>query len=318
MDPRSATLSLPSSSSGARCVACVGLVATDFLVRTPFPVPRDTKVRSNGIIRQGGGPAANAAVALARLGIRTTFVGAVGDDALGREQCDELTREGVDASGAVRVAGVPSFVSLILVDEETGERTIFSAPPDRPVLGSGHSFDWRNVSLVLTDGWAGPALGAGLRGAREWGVPVLLDAGTFRPETDEILELCDVVIGSLPFAQEFAGGPEAALERLVERGVRFAAITRGADGAIATVVGAEEAFTVPAIPARVADTTGAGDAFHAGAACGLVEGRSWHDSLRLGAAVASLLCGHVGARGGLPNRSEALAHGHLDRTPGDS
>jgi sugar/nucleoside kinase (ribokinase family) len=310
----------------------VGLVATDFLVRTPFPVPRDTKVRSKGLVRQGGGPAANAAVALARLGVPASFVGAVGDDALGREQRDELERAGVDVANVTPCPGVSSFASFILVDEANGDRTIISAPDDRPVMGPGQSFDVAPFSLVLADGWAGPEQVRCLRDANAHGVPILLDAGSFRPEIDEILGLCDVVIGSSPFAHEFAGGPEAALAALLARGVRFAAITLGAAGAIATVAGSAETFHVPAVPVPrasppggldsaldpVLDTTGAGDAFHAGAACGLLEGRSWDESLRLGAAVASLACGALGARGGLPSRPAALAHGHLDRTPADS
>ena len=63
---------------------CAGLIASDFLTRTEFPVPRDVKVRVQGFVRQGGGPAANAAVGLARLGVPVGFLGAVGEDAVGR------------------------------------------------------------------------------------------------------------------------------------------------------------------------------------------------------------------------------------------
>jgi sugar/nucleoside kinase (ribokinase family) len=178
VDPRIATLSLPSANAGARRVACVGLVATDFIVRTPFPVPRDTKVRSKGLVRQGGGPAANAAVALARLGVRASFVGAVGDDALGREQRDELELAGVDVANVTPCPGVSSFASFILVDEANGDRTIISAPDDRPVMGPGQSFDVAPFSLVLADGWAGPEQVRCLRDANARGVPILLIEGS--------------------------------------------------------------------------------------------------------------------------------------------
>jgi len=318
VDPRTATLSLPPPGRGTRAVACLGLVATDFLVRTRFPVPRDTKVRSNRIVRQGGGPAANAAVGLARLGLHAGFVGAVGDDALGREQLAELADAGVDVGEAAVIPGATSFASLILIDEETGERTILSAPDDRPVLPADAPFDPSRWDLVLTDGWLGPAQRAFVGEAREQGVPVLLDAGSFRPETDELLELANVVIASEPFARELAGGPEAALDRLLARGALMAAITRGARGALAGARGSREHFAVPSVPARVLDTTGAGDAFHAGAAFGLVTGLPWGGSLALGAAVASLVCEQVGPRAGLPALAAARLHGRLDSSGADS
>jgi sugar/nucleoside kinase (ribokinase family) len=94
-------------------------VATDFTVRTAFPIPRDVKVRVPSVVQGGGGPAANAAVALARLGVDSHFVGAVGDDALGERQLRDLAIEGVDVTGALRVARA-SFLSFILVDESDG------------------------------------------------------------------------------------------------------------------------------------------------------------------------------------------------------
>lgn len=291
-------------------MTCHGLVASDFLVRTEFPVPRDRKVRVNDVVRQGGGPAANAAVALARLGARAAFAGAVGDDALGREQIEELSREGVDVSAVEVIRGTGSFVSLILVDAASGARTILSAPEGRP-LASRRVERWSPApDLLLVDGWGGPAQRAAAEVAWEQGIPVLLDAGSLRPDVLALVPFADVVIASEPFAQDWGPkGPSGAVHRLLAGGVRLAAVTRGPDGAIAGAHGSEELFEVPAEAVSAVDTTGAGDAFHGGAAFALASGRTWEESLRLGAFVAARKCLQVGARAGLPALAEARAAG---------
>ena len=315
MNPRFVTLSgrparaTPAASAGpgdrpAR-VLCVGLVASDFLAPVSFPIPRDVKVRLGALLRQGGGPAANAAVALARLGLRVAFAGAVGDDGTGSDQREALRREGVDVDRLVTVPDVPSFVSFILVDETDGSRTILSAPAERPRLGPGSvSFPEPPPDLLLVDGWGGPAQDELARAARAAGVPVLLDAGSCRPEVLDLLALADVVIGSRPFAEAFAGPgpPEPALEKLKNAGPRLVAITDGERGTLAAARGADGVFPVPAFKVNAVDTTGAGDAFHAGAAWALLEGCGWEESLRQGAAVAALKCLRAGARSGLPDR----------------
>lgn len=309
MDPRKATLSRPVAEDETLHVVCAGLVASDFLVPTSFPVPQDVKVRVKGFARQGGGPAANAAVALARLGARAAWIGAVGDDGLGRSQLEELAGEGVDVGGAVAVPGVPSFVSFILVEAASGARTIFSAPEDRPVLPADTPLPDPPPDLLLLDGWAGPAGISLAREARRRGVPVLLDAGTFTPEVVELLAFTEVAIVSTPFAEGMAGRGELerALEGIAAHGPQLVAVTRGAEGVIAGTRGGGSPFAVPAFSVDTADTTGAGDAFHAGAAWGLLRGQSWEESLRTASAVAALKCRRLGARAGLPREAEVSA-----------
>jgi sulfofructose kinase len=289
-------------------VLCHGLVASDFLARTGFPVPRDVKVRVDRFVRQGGGPAANAAVAVARLGGRAVFVGAVGDDALGVEQVRELEHEGVDTSGVTVAPGRPSFVSFILVDASDGGRTIYSAPAEVPhPPPSAAPWPDPRPHLVLVDGWGGEAQLRTAEAARAAGLPVLLDAGSLRDEVEALLPHADVVIGSTPFAEALAGSPAGAVARLIGAGARLAAITRGPDGVLAAAAGAPDPFEVPAFPVEAVDTTGAGDAFHGGAAWALAAGRTWAESLRVGAAVAALKCREAGARAGLPSRAAVEA-----------
>ncbi|MGQ0721602.1 MAG: PfkB family carbohydrate kinase [Candidatus Eiseniibacteriota bacterium] len=301
-------------------IVCAGLVASDFVARVPFPVPRDVKVRVSGFVRQGGGPAANAAVAIARLGGRAAFLGAVGDDALGRSQIEELAGEGVDATGVAVVAGAASFVSFILVDAADGARTIFSAPSERPVLPQATRLPAPAPDLLLLDGWAGAAARPLAREARRAGVPVLLDAGAFTEEVCALLPEVDVAIVSTPFAEAAAGAgrPDDAVRWILARGPRLAAVTAGEQGALAGAAGADETFRVPADPVRVTDTTGAGDAFHGGAGWALARGETWEQSLRVGAAVAALKCRSLGAREGLPTSAELASFLASLDSPGDA
>ncbi len=311
MDARLARLP-PSSVRDAPRIVCHGLIASDFVTRVAFPVPRDRKVRVKEFARQGGGPAANAAVAIARLGGIASFAGAVGDDGLGAEQRRELADEGVDVSRVEVVAGAPSFVCFILVDEADGARTIVSAPHERPMPAAAAPDALRDgAELLLVDGWGGPAQRALVAEARARGIPVLLDAGSVRDEVLSVLPDAHVVIASEPFAREWAEGgePEAAVRAMLRRGVRMAAVTRGPRGVVAGAAGDATLFAVDAVAVDAVDTTGAGDAFHGAAGWALARGRTWEESLRIGAFVAAAKCRSMGARDGLPRAADLAAAG---------
>jgi len=156
------------------------------------------------------------------------------------------------------------------------------------------------------DGWGGPAQKRLARLARDAAIPVLLDAGSLRDQVLELVPVCEVVIASAPFAEALAGngGHAAAISSLKKQGARLVAITRGERGVLAAAAGSDETFEVPACAVDVVDTTGAGDAFHAGAAWGLLRGESWEEALRTAAAVAACKCRKVGARQGLPRPHE--------------
>jgi ribokinase len=271
-------------------------------------VPRDRKVILDRVVRQGGGPAATAAVALARLGVRVSLAGAVGDDAFGETQRRELEREGVDVSRLVTIPGRESLACFILVDESDGARTIFSAPATRPQLPQSEArLGSPPPHLVLLDGWGGAAELALAGEAVRRRVPVLLDAGHRRPQVERLLPLTEVAVVSTGFASAVAarGKPERAVLWLLERGPRLAAVTCGERGVWAGAQGANDVFHVPAFRVtRVVDTTGAGDAFHGGTAFALATGRNWEASLRIGAAVAALKCRRLGGRDGLPRLAE--------------
>jgi sugar/nucleoside kinase (ribokinase family) len=220
----------------------------------------------------------------------------------------------------VVVPMTPSFVAFILVDAEGGARTIFSAPSERPLLPAGIRLPPPPPDLLLLDGWAGEAGAALAREARRLGVPVLLDAGACTEEVCGLLPDVEVAIVSAPFAEAVStrrDRPDDAVRWLLSQGPRLAAVTYGEKGVVAGGAGSTDTFRVPAKPVAVTDTTGAGDAFHGGAAWALARGETWEGSLGTAAAVAALKCRSLGARAGLPTQSELASFlASLDRSGG--
>jgi fructokinase/2-dehydro-3-deoxygluconokinase len=278
----------------------------------------DTPDLTNSVPQlHGGGSAANVAVALARLGVAVTMVGAVGDDGYGRWVRDDLGREGVDVQGVCSVhdAFTPMVMALI---ELNGERLIVVWPPE----SGAHlqlQADAINPALMASASWlhttgmclrASPARDAVLYAmelAREADLTVSLDLNlrleswglgdATRRTFERAIELSDVVFGNaeeeiMPIAG--VDSAEAGAQYLCG-GKRIVVARRGNKGAL--VATPQETFHAPAFQTRVVDTLGAGDAFNGGfiAAClakvGVREAASW------GNAVAALKIGRAGARG---------------------
>jgi ribokinase len=272
------------------------------------PVP-DAKHAVSGFHEGGGGPGATAAVALRRLGTRVRFYSPLTDDEPGRRQRRELEDAGVDLAACPVLAGHASPRAVILVEEGTGRRTIFWSRGDLPALDPDAVppglLD--GVDLLYSDGHDAPCAAALAREARARGLPVVMDAGSVREGSAELVRVCTDVISSRDFAPDLTGrrDPAAALAALRDLGPGRVGLTWGEHG----VLGLDEAglHVVPAFAVGVRDTTGAGDAFHAGYAHALLEGRPFRGCLEYGAAVAALKCRRHGGRPGLPTRPEVEA-----------
>ena len=287
----------------------VGYNAWDVVLPCDALPERDGK-REYPVIRQGGGgPAATAAFALARLGVATRYAGIVADDVPGRLQLEELRGAGVDVSLTIAAPGARSPQAVILVDPDNGERRICWSRGDLRLLRSGEiplsALD--DADLLLCDGHEPAAALPLVREARRRGLPCVLDGGTPREGLAELAAACSDVIGARGFARGTIGIADHrdALLALRDAGAARCATTFGAAGCL----GLEgDAFVrVPAFATEVVDTTGAGDAFHAGYAWGLLRGCGFAEALRCGAAVAALKCRGWGGRSGLPRADEALA-----------
>lgn len=298
-------------------IVVVGYNAGDVIVPVSGPAAADTKVEVPDIMRQGGGPAATAAVCLARLGARVRLVTVFGDDDDARLQRAELLAAGVDLALSVTARGHRSPRAVILVDPARETRTIYWSRGDLPALDAS-AVDpacLDGADLLYCDGHEPPAAAALARAARGRGLPVVLDAGSVRPGADDLVAACTDVISSTVFAPALTGQdlPGDALKALRRLGPRRVAMTFGASGVLALDEDGPGLHHVPAYDVPVCDTTGAGDAFHAGYAFALAAGRAWLDALAFGAATAALKCRGWGGRSTLPARAEVEALMAADR-----
>ena len=256
-----------------------------------------------------GGQVATAVLALARLGLRCAYVGAIGADPEGERVLEPLLRAGVDCSRVRRVLGGQTRRALIRVEPESGERTVEPerdpAVRLRPAdLDSGQIESARALLIDVEDPEAS-LRAAELANAAE--LPVVLDADRRGGGLDALLPAVDFAVVSHELAASFGDGSlRDALRELAARCRRLAVMTLGGGGAAAMARDGETLLESPAFEVEVRDTTGAGDVFHAGFLWGLLQGWDAEAVLRTANAAAALSCRGLGAQGGLPD-SEQLA-----------
>lgn len=290
-------------------VVGVGYTALDCLGVVPRLPEENSKLELERCEIQGGGPAATATVTAARLGLKTAFIGTVGDDPFGEAMLEGLRREGVDVSGVIVQPGRRSQLAFIMVDRATGARTILWTRGTLDPLDPGRiDLDMiRSCRGMLVDTLEPAAGAAAAAAARAAGAVTLIDAGTLREGVREILPHCDYIAASETFAAQIAPGrgPRAALEEIAAFGPRAAVVTLGERGCVA-LAGTErieaEGFAVDAV-----DTTGAGDVFHGAFLYAVLAGWDIRRCCLFANAAAAMKCRGLGGRAAIPSLGEALA-----------
>jgi sugar/nucleoside kinase (ribokinase family) len=253
---------------------------------------------------------ATAVLALAHLGLRVAYAGAVGDDAPAEAALAPLRRAGVDCTAVRRVAGGRTRSALIQVARSSGERAVFPERDPRVALSPGQPDRSRIASarvLHLDAEDLDAALWA-VRVANEAGVAVVLDADRPQPGLEALFERVDFPIVSRALAESLSeGSAREGLRVLAARARRLAVVTLGPDGALAQARDGAGVLESPGFRVEARDTTGAGDAFHAGFIWALLEGRGVETVLRTANAAGAMNCRALGAQGGLASREALLA-----------
>jgi sulfofructose kinase len=280
-------------------VACVGLATADTIVslaRWPDP---DGRMEADAIVRSFGGPAATAAVTIARLGLRASMVGAVGDDETGALVRASLVAAGVDVTHLETRPG-PTGESVILLDRSAATRSILHAPGVGPgVLAPAAVAACRSATWIHADDAGYPLVADVERGrlsvdhghrTRRLSVAGL---GLYAPSRSNLLER---------YPDRSVG--EAVREALAE-GAERVAVTLGADGAVAA--DASGAWRVAALPLDVVSTLGAGDVFHGALVASLLDGMGLPDAVRRANVAATLSCRAIDGRGAIPDVTELEA-----------
>ena len=256
----------------------------------------------------GGGQATTAMAALSRLGLKTAYVGVVGDDEGGRLVLSGLEEFGVDVSSVVVEEGGETPAALILVDRTAHTRTI-AYQPTAPGRLSASSVDLDfilSTRCLLVDPHE-TLFGLAISGeAKKRKIPIIYDAEHMTDGFSGILTAADYVVGSRDVVETLnASGVEAALEAILAAGPKAAVITLGSEGAVALTP--EGLFRRPAYPVEVVDTTAAGDAFHAGFAYSVLQGWNMNRTLDFANAMGALVCRGLGGRATLPTLGEVMS-----------
>ena len=290
-------------------VAGLGQCSLDHLLIVDSYPKNDTKNEVTEWTVSGGGPVATALVSLSRLGVECDFYGITGDDENGSSIMESLISENVGTSGLTRRAKSSSQVAFIVVEKETGKRTVFWKRPSSDPLKPGElpgNFPC-NADFLLLDGLMIEASLYAAKKARELAVPVMLDAGSVRKGMLELIPFCDYVVSSEEFARELVNTaassfPEKALTHIKSLGVKTATVTLGDRGSITS--SGNKVFHTPAFSIKAVDTTGAGDVFHGGYIYGLLQKLNINDVVRFASAFAALKCRMPGGRAGIPTLKE--------------
>jgi sulfofructose kinase len=273
-------------------VVCVGAATLDTILAVPHHPAPDDRIVASELVRAGGGPAATAAVALARLGVAVHLVASVGDDDAAAAIRDGLEREGVDTSEVTVVPAARSAESAILVDSDGGDRTIVAFLGTLPPLelSAGvrelcRAAAWTHVDHV------------GYAAVRGLDARISVDGGNPVPE----LDLREVALygPTEPALRDVFGDAGGALAA----GAELVVVTRGAEGSVAYTRDGD-VVAAPPLEVEAVSTLGAGDVFHGALLAQLVNEAPLADALAAANACAALSCRALDGRTAIPTADE--------------
>ncbi len=301
-------------------VNCLGVLVVDALSGplARYPEPRvHPQVVTESVRFSPGGGAANTSAALARMGIPVGVFAKVGDDPNGAFLRQNLAALGVDTTGMVLSPSDTTPFTFVGI-HPNGERTFIHTP------GANKTFTIADLQidrvldaefLLYPDCWVLPGLdgmpGAALLAeARQRGVTTLLDEcwglGPNRALFEAMVPHCDFVLPSLDDLQAiYPDWPaDAIAQHLLALGCGAVVLKMGAAGCLLFHRGRQT--SIPALPAQVVDTTGAGDCWNAGFLAGLTHGADPVEAARIGSACAAYGIEAVGGATGVPDYPAVL------------
>ncbi len=289
-------------------ILCAGIAVLDEVFRVRQVPAIDSKTDASAYVSISGGCAANAAIAISRLGGHASFAGPLGDDKTADRILDGLVGEDIDCAGCVRGQGMESSVSAILINE-AGERTIatFTDQKLHALVPCDATALVADADSLLVDNRRPNFVTPICIAARERGIPIVLDADKPTQLDDPLLATATYVIFSgeclkaTTGVSDLAEGVRAAFAKLR----RFVAVTDGANDTLWCDSGKiirSRAFEITAV-----DTLAAGDTFHGAFALAVMEGSSLPGAMRFAAAAAALKCQKFGGSSTAPTRAEVEA-----------
>jgi sugar/nucleoside kinase (ribokinase family) len=312
-----------------RSVVSAGVVVADHLCTPIDHLPAAGElVKADELVLNIGGGACNAAMDLARLGVRSAVCGRVGDDIFGRFVAETLQAEGIDCS-TLRIDAERATSQTLIVNVKGQDRRFIHS------FGANESFTIDDLDAALDPpprvvyiGYFlilprldGNALADRFQRLRECGTLTVLDVACPGRSSDylerlrPVLPHTDVFLPNTDEAALILGESDPARQAIAlhEMGARRVVVTRGEHGAVS--VSSEQRLRLGTFPVEFVDGTGGGDAFDAGYIAGLLDGRDEIGCLTLASAVGASCIRAVGATTGVFTRSEADAFLREHRLP---
>lgn len=302
-------------NSDTRQIIVIGSSNTDMVIRTrQMPRPGET-VLGGDFMMNHGGKGANQAVAAARLGGPTMFIGKVGNDMFGRQTIEMLRNSDIDVTHLGVSQKHPSGIALINVDD-SGENSISVA--------SGANADLTPADIDMAEDAISKAaliimqleipvatVTHAARMAKRHGVTVILNPAPApaSPLPAELMENVDIIIPNKTEAEIISGiritdaeSELKAINAIHAMGVGTVIFTLGSAGALLCVDG--ECEKIPSFKVKAVDTTAAGDTFCGALCVALSEGRKLRDAVVFANKAASISVTRMGAQQSIPTREE--------------
>ena len=278
------------------------------------PSSRESVVELTRFSAQAGGAIGTALATVCAFGGQARYFGRLSDDEFAALILKGLRDFGVETSYVLTEPDRTSPVSFTLVDEVTSRRVVRFTRGNVSELDPGEMpkglLD--GAGLLIIDGRSPAVQAAAAERARALSIPILLDARHLGPGMGELLDLCDVVIGSERFAAEISHTSDTgrSLIELTKMGPRIAVLTLGEEGAVG--LEGEKLVRQGAIEVDVEDSSGASDVFRGAFAYALIQGWPLERCLPFANAAAGLNCRHLGGLAGIPSRAEVLRTAGLE------
>lgn len=295
-------------------ILVVGSYVVDLMSRTPhMPSPGETVL--GGPFRMGpGGKGGNQAVAAARLGADVTMITKVGHDIFGDEAIKNFTTEKIKTTYITRHAEEVTGTALIAVDNES-ENMIIVAPgacgkiTKEDIHRAEQSFQDADMVLVQLE-TSMEAVETTIHLAHKLDKPIILNPAPYQEVDQELLGKIDYITPNETEAYLLTGvkvidesSAQEAAKKLKDQGVGTVIITLGKSGCF-VYDGTNEGYMVPSFPVKVADTTGAGDAFNGAFATFIAEGYELKEAVTRSNAVAGLAVTKIGTAPAMPFKEE--------------
>ena len=305
---------LTKSKEGKVDFVAIGTLAVDYFALVPIIPGEEQKIMATGYEVHPGGVAGNVLTQVARLGVRSGWIGKIGADESGKILLNEFSREGIDSSHTEVVKDRYSMFTWIQVDNR-GNRAITMFPNvivelTEEDIEKKHRGYIENSRILQTEICVMPlkplikameiAKSSGIKTVLDLDVPVSYfvdEAGLgTKDEVFKMISLADILIPCKAGAEELIGSKnyEKDIVKILEMGPEIAAVTVGEEGCI--IASKNKVVKIPTYKVEVVDTTGAGDAFHGGFIYGLLNGYDLEDIGKIANACGAFCCTRVGAR----------------------